>query len=377
MRVIRDEAYEAFIGAPGEDWFGGSRVKKSRSTPLQPGGRVDLSLFEEAIDGGRPHPRLRVTLKDAADPAPLDAPTPPSEALTDAESFQAWLDGTLEGLADHLAGADLDVSEQASPRWFVLSITAQRKQALLAALAAALPDRAALRRILAERGADLFAGDFPYDDENTGTYHSFGHDAPFVHWLEDVLESLPAEDGEGFALLPPEQQEAVRRQRHQARLWLDHLMRHKYAHDGIRETDIEKSLGGALIDATTRHRASETPESATSLVPAFEILRIDPRGDHPHAGAHLYRDGEILRLDADSGDAKEGDAVQVEADGLRRIRSTRPASPSSGLPAAPCCEKECASTGTAAASCRPTRSRGSPGPGTATSRPSWRPWGSR
>ena len=51
-------------------------------------------------------------------------------------------------------------------------------------------------------------------------------------------------------------------------------MRHKYANDGVTEVDIEKSIGGELIDRDRRHRVSERPESKDSLVPEFELLRI-------------------------------------------------------------------------------------------------------
>lgn len=321
MRIRRDEAWESFTSAPEADWFRGARIKRTRSATLQPGGRVDLALFEEAIDGGRPHPRLRIAVLDAEDPAAAEPPHPPEEALADVAAFRTWLDTTFTELAAYFNGADLDVTDRESPRWYVLSVTAQRKQAALVAISEALPpDAVALRRTLREAGDELFAGALPFDDEDTGTYHSFGKDAPFVHWLEAVLETLPDETSRGFALLPTEQQEAVRRQRDQARQWLDHLMRHKYAYKGIRETDIERSLGGFLIDRTTRHRASETPESAGSLIAAFELLRIDPRSEHPDAGAWIYRDGDTLRLDEDTEERKEGGEVEVGEGELRRIR---------------------------------------------------------
>ena len=320
MRVVRDEAWQSYFDAPDADWFRGARVKEHRSTTLQPGGRVDLALFEEAIDGGRPHPRLRVTLLDAEDPADAEPALPTEADLVDVATFRAWLSETLTDLEDHLNGKDLDPSGQESPHWFVLSITARRKRHAITTIRAALPPDPAFHLALAEAGDELFAGPAPFDDGDTGTYHSFGKDAPFVHWLEDVVAALPKEDTGAFALLPTEQQEAIRRQRDQARQWLDTLMRHKYAYTGIRETDIEKSLGGFLIDRTTRHRASETPESKDSLVPAFELLRVDPRSEHPHAGAWVYRDGDVLRLDEDDDDREEGAVLEVPDAQLRRIR---------------------------------------------------------
>ncbi len=59
----------------------------------------------------------------------------------------------------------------------------------------------------------------------------------------------------------------------------------------LAEKDIERTLGGFLIDRESRRIASETADS-DPLAPSYELLRIAPGAEHEHAGAWLYRDGE-------------------------------------------------------------------------------------
>ena len=315
MKVIRDDAWRAFLAGPEGDDFGGTRIKDVRDGVLRPGGRVELTWFEK-VEGGRPHPRLRVSVPPAVDPESPPAIELPDPAPTDAASFDAWLETTLGALADHLDGADLDDAQApaGSQLFWRNSVGRQRRAHVFETAATALAswgleDDARYR--LKVREAAAYAGALDFDDDDTGTYHSFGKDAPFVHYLEAILAGLPARGATGFAALPSEQQGAIERQRTQARAHLDHLMRHKYAFHGITETDIETSLGGRLIDRDTRRVVSETPESAGAVRPTYELLRIAPDAEHADAGAWLYRDGETLRL-------ADGTAVTVDEDALRR-----------------------------------------------------------
>ena len=82
-------------------------------------------------------------------------------------------------------------------------------------------------RALRELRDEAYAANLQFDNANTGTYHSYQHDAPFVHYLETLLASLPDEGSAGYVVLPPEQQASVLRQRKQARNHLDHLLRYK------------------------------------------------------------------------------------------------------------------------------------------------------
>ncbi len=311
----RNEEWRAFLAAPEGDGFSGERIKRLRDGALHPGGRVRLTWFEK-VEDGRPHPRLRVFVPAAEDPGSAPAITTPDPAPTSAEAFDGWLETALGELRPWLEGEDLDDAQapKGSERYWRNSVRVQRRAHLFAEARAALEswglgDDARYR--LPVREAVTYAGAMAFDDHDTGTYHSFGHDAPFVHYLEAITEGLPGPESEGFAALPAAQQAAVTRQREQARAHLDHLMRHKYAYHGITETDIERSLGGLLIDRETRRVVSESPDAAGSPVPAYELLRIAPDAEHEHAGAGVYRDGEKIRLE-------DGTETEVDAGVLRR-----------------------------------------------------------
>ncbi len=310
MKVLHDEAWEAFSSAD----VGGTRIKHVRATPLKPGGRTTLTLFEQVGGDGRPHPRLQTSMPLPEDPATREIPWMAPE---DPAAFEAALTAAIAEHRDWFDGTDLELPN-ASPRYFRNAIARLRRAAFFDRVRATAPSDAAFALAVQEDLA--YAASVEYDDADTGTYHSFGNDAPFVHFLETTLETLPEEATEPFAALPPEQQESVRRQRAQARQHLDFLMRHKYAHKGIVETDIETSLGGLLVDRETRLIVSETEASRESLVPGYELLRIQPSAEHPHAGAWVYRDAEGgLRLQDDHA-AVEGEppvrAIPKEPGGL-------------------------------------------------------------
>ena len=112
MKVVRDEAYQRYLSVTQEADFGGSRVKDLRETPLTPGGRVRMTLFERSLDEERPHPRLRTEMPPAKDPAPSSTPlySLPSPAPADAAAFRASVRAALDAAADHLAARDLDAA---------------------------------------------------------------------------------------------------------------------------------------------------------------------------------------------------------------------------------------------------------------------------
>jgi hypothetical protein len=313
MPVIRDDAWSAFDEAM-ETIDEAVRLKQIRDQPIVHG-RGELSLFERAPAGGRPHPRLRTAFTEPTDPFPPSLPGP--EPWADASAFRSWLEAAL---ADEGMTAGLDNPPAESPRYWQNALRAGRITAVLdhAREAIDLVDywsesqRDAARYVLAEVGEQAYAGDVEFDDEDTGTYHSFLHDQPFVHVLERLRETLPREGTPAFDLLPAEQQHAVRRQHEQLTNHLDFLMRHKYALYGITETDIERTLGGFLIDRETRQVASEDPATRDSLRPRHQLLRIDPASTHAHAGAWVMRTagGFVLR---------DGTSVEVTEEQLRTV----------------------------------------------------------
>ena len=321
MKPVTNATSRAFYRTTALRGFVGERIKGLRDTPLSPGGRVALTLFEAAPDGERLHPRLRTDIPPVADPhsSPLLAAPPPLPA--DATAFEAWLRDAITKAKPALEATDGRRAPAGSEEYFSRSLRVQRRARLFAEVQAALTEWEAkgalppakldgcffaLRAVADEQ----LIGIHDFDDSDTGTYHSFEHDNPFVHYLEAILASLPEEGTEAFSLHDGDQQESIRRQRRQATAHLDFLMRHKYANEGIRETDIERSLGGFLIDAKTRRVASEDPASRDSLVPRHQLLRIEPGASHPQAGAWIYRDGAGFRL-------QDGTPVEVEEAMLR------------------------------------------------------------
>lgn len=317
MKVVRDPAFEAFVeGLPRDH---ATRVKSIRDGKLVPGGRAHVRLFER-VGGGRPHPRLHIEVPPAVDPiAPRVWIGPPEETPGTPAELDGWARAELQGKLATLSGGDLDpgLAPAGSQRYWQHSIRVQRTAAFFEQLRALVAGwgwggadaeaAAAAIRVLED---EAFATAIAFDDADTGTYHSFGHDAPFVHYLEAMLQTLPAEGSEAMALLSDASAASVRRQRVQAQAHLDHLMRHKYAYEVVQETDIERTVGGFLIDRSSRNIVSEVP-GADTLSPSYELLRIDPGAEHEEAGAWVYRDAQgAVRL-------HDGTALEIAKDDLR------------------------------------------------------------
>lgn len=301
--------------------LGGTRIKTVRHTPILVNGRCVVQLFEAAPGApGRAHPRLRLSFAppDPAAAAPsapdplLDEARPPGPPPADGEAALRALGALWRARFPALRPPAAEAL--GSPAYHAHQGWVQRKARYLRACAATLQgwadegrlSSAAAARCLARLsdqlsfglldhapGVEDNVGRIVFDDNDTGTYHAFEGDAPFVHALERIEASLPAEGAPGWAALSAEAQAAVGRQRRQLRAHLDHLMRHKYAHNGIDELDIERSLGGQLIDRQTRAVASERPESAGGLRPEHERLEV---AEGPLAGRAVARDGALLRL---------------------------------------------------------------------------------
>ncbi len=315
-----NRAYQSFVDGLASA-RGAVRIKDIRGRELVAGGRAHLALF--VGEGGREHPRLRVNVPVAVDPrdyAPKFAPKP---APRDLDGLRAAIDAALHRDAQLLAGRDLRVLAPAvGGRYRRNSIVGQRRLRFFAAVRAGverLIARRFLARTLRRRALGLvremedlsFVGPIDHDDTDTGTYHSYAKDAAFVHYLERIAASLPSDGSKGMAVLDAGAQESIRRQRDQLSAHLDAVMRDKYAYSGtIDESDIERTVGGMLIDRETRTIASIVADS-DPIAPSYEILRIDPAADHRHAGAWVWRDAAgRLRL-------QDGARVSVPADALR------------------------------------------------------------
>lgn len=316
MKVVRDSAWLAFNAAADVDDFGGVRIKQVRKQPLKPGGRTQMSLFASE-GGGRPHPRMQFEMPAWEDPNPPTNLFTPDPTPTDVQGLRTAITAALATHAQVLAAASLDLSEIpfSSRKYARNSVRTQRIASFFAEVraradAANLGD--AGNYAITELEDLAYATKLEFDDVDTGTYHSYRNDAPFVHYLEAILASLPPEGSEALALLPPGQANTVMLQRDQAQNHLDYLMRHKYAYSIIKEDDIERSLGGLMIDRDTRNIVSETPATAQSLVPRYELLRVEPGSNHANAGAWVYRSSAGIHL-------QDGTKIQVNDDQLRRV----------------------------------------------------------
>ncbi len=320
MKVKNDAAYKAFLAAL-EDDAAAVRIKDVRSQPLTVGGRTQLKLFVD--EGERAHPRLVATMPPAEDPDPPALKFAPTKVPADADALREAVADAMKKQARALDAADLPTRGSTDGQRFVRnSVAGQRRTRFFEAVRKTLAkwisggdfpkrQRVAALRAIRELEDEAYAGVTQYDDHDTGTYHSFGHDEPFVHYLEQLLASLPDEGSEAMASLGAEAQLSVRRQRKQLYAHLDALMRSKYANAGtIEETDIERSVGGMLIDRETRMPVSPTQDS-DPWAPEYELLRIDPAADHEHAGAWVWRDsGGGLHLE-------DGSSVRAD-DGIVR-----------------------------------------------------------
>lgn len=318
IKAVDDDAFEAFLSAM-ETTSAGVRIKDVRAGQLVVGGRAKVSMFEAVGSGGRAHPRLRIAFDAAVDPAPPSLSFEHPSAPSSAAEFETWIRTSMRDAEATLAASDLDdlAAPAGSEKFWRNSIRAQRRASFFASVFDTLAgwrlegtlheECSSVARVLED---EAFAGMLAFDDADTGTYHSYGKDKPFVHYLEALLGALPDEGSEAMALLRPERQTAVRRQRRQLRAHLDHLMRHKYAYEVVNERDIERTVGGLLIDRVSRHIVSEVSESDV-LSPSFGVLRVDPGSSSEHAGEWVYRDAEgKLHL-------QDGRTIEVESSEIR------------------------------------------------------------
>ena len=319
MKVKRNRAYRDFLDVENTPGWQGVRIKHIRDRPLYPGGRTRLRLFATVHGIGRPHPRLQVDMPPATDPLPPGELFAPDRAPRTGDELRAQIRAALATHRELLAGDDLDPSAApaGSAHYWMNSIRTQRLAKFFDQVRARLDawrlegeSAQAAQLVIRELEDETYATDMELDDNDLGTYYSYLRDQPFVHYLEAMLDSLPKDGTEAFAILPAEAQYSIRREREQTQNHLDHLMRHKYAHEGIAETDIERTLGGLLIDRESRCIVSEIPDP-DALVPRYELLRVEPGAVHGHAGAWVYRDskGKIYLQD--------GTQIEVAPDLLR------------------------------------------------------------
>ena len=311
VKVVLDENYQRFEQAPNRRWWAGTPVDEVRDTPLELGGRTRLRLFSP--QGGQSRPRLQVEALPVTDtqlPGLLDAL--PSQIPASATELRDLVADALGSLAPLLDAQDLAPGSEEQPRSGQRhrqnTVAALRKRRLFGRARELLDDcgqsggwsaaeLTAGARALTELEWQAYCGEMLLEDQDMGTYYAYTEDKAFVHYLELLLEALPRPGGEAWAVLPRDQRQAVERQRAQVTNHLDYLMRRRYAHDGVIEADIERSLGALMVQRST-HRVVSHDDWAMGeeQVPGFELLQVDPHSGGPHAGAWIHRASDDLRL---------------------------------------------------------------------------------
>lgn len=125
---------------------------------------------------------------------------------------------------------------------------------------------------------DLYSREMVFDHFETNGYASFGHDAAFIHAWELRLSELNKLD---TALLTPDEQAAVGREKQQIQGELDAIFRSKYVYNNsaMYEVNAEISVGLCLIDKNSRQRVSEKASTLDSLVPRYELLNVRVNGE--------------------------------------------------------------------------------------------------
>jgi subtilisin-like proprotein convertase family protein len=236
--------------------------------------------------GGQWLPDMSMKRRDIADPEErATIATADLAGVTTASAFKAVLDAQLTTHKDFLKPTKtalftkLPAADQSN--YAVLNITGRRLEQFFNEMTR-LVDRAGMSASEA-KGArkeiniayrDAFRGRAAeFDRADTGTYWSYGHDAPFVHVFEKMLEALPPGD--------------PKRPFIQAQI--DFIFENKYVpHGDVLEDNIEDSLELVAIDKGSRHVVSMTPDSDQSNSVRYETLQV--KGG-PNDGKYAFRDG--------------------------------------------------------------------------------------
>ncbi len=237
--------------------------------------------------GGQWLPDMQLKRRDITDPeakaAIVDAAT--LGAARTGAAFKALLTAQLAANKDYLtppkATLQAKLPEAERSGYAYLNITGRRIEQFFNEMTRAV-DRAGLpvaeakdaRKAINIAYRDAFRGrPAEFDRSDTGTYWSYGHDAPFVHVFEKMLEALP----EGDPKRVPLQNQ------------IDFIFERKYTPNGkVVEDAIEDSLGLVAIDKKSRHTASMTAASEKSNSVRFETMQVKGGAND---GKHAFRDG--------------------------------------------------------------------------------------
>jgi subtilisin-like proprotein convertase family protein len=238
-------------------------------------------------------PDLKMKRREIADPEPRALPFDLNSVdlahVKTGEDFKAALDKLMEENKEWLKPDKQALWEKLPEadrsQFAYINITGQRTEAFfdhamkLVARADVTGNEAKeARQAINLAHRDAYRGrTVDFDKADTGTYWSYGHDAPFVHVFEKMLETMAEDDPK---------RKYVQNQ-------IDFIFTHKYVDTGkVDEYDCEKSLGLVAIDKKSRAMVSMTKDSEDTNFVKYETLTVPEGVGGDHAGKHAYRDGD-------------------------------------------------------------------------------------
>ena len=281
------------------------------ATKVAKTGAYEVHLASRLADG-TVVPDLRFVARTIADPAPRPSLAPVS--ARDAAGFAAHTASTLQSLDGYLnpdkAALLATLPADAQTAFSYNNIRGQRVSHVFDLLGAQLEssslasaDKTKARQALNAAYADQFRGrDVVFDDSDTKSYWSYGHDAPFVKVFEQLLGSMTAYDPRRPFLQNQ----------------LDFVFTHKYVTSGaVDENDAEKTMGLVAIDKTNRHVVSMTPETAArNRGVQYETLKITT-GEH--AGKYAYRSGDAVMVEGTQTKLSAADSASLYREAVSNV----------------------------------------------------------
>ena len=265
--------------------------------------------------GGNWLPDLKLTRRTITDPGAkpklIDLPAAEVSGLKTAADFKTKLTALLEAnkafLAPDKATFLATLPEADRSNFAFINIIGRRNDQffdeaikLLSRTPLTGTEATEARKAVNLAHRDAFRGRaVDYDRADTGSYWSYGHDAPFVHVFEEMLKALPDDDP---------RRKGVQNQ-------VDFIFTHKYVDGGsMREHDAEKSMGLVAMDKTSRHILSMTKASEGSNSVSYETLQVPANAGGEHAGKFVYRDGDKFFFEKSN--------TAVPADLVAKLKST-------------------------------------------------------
>lgn len=210
-------------------------------------------------------------------------------SITSGADFKSKLDSLLQSNKEFLQpdkNALLDKLPEGSRSNFAyINVTGRRTEQFFDEMSTLLnktnlsgSEAKEARKALNFAHRDAFRGrSVDFDKADTGTYWSYGHDAPFVHVYEKMLNALP-EDSPKRPFLQKQ---------------IDFIFTHKYVPNGsVDENNAEKTMNLTAISSESRHVVSMVESTEKSNRVRYETLQLPEGVGGENAGKFVYRDGK-------------------------------------------------------------------------------------